>query len=153
MVTVLHSTTILIIWLITGIFFGLTASIYGAALRAYRIGAFVHVLDSLWFAAAAVVTGGVVIATTWGVFRAWTLLFLIIGYLLWASLAGPLVHRLFYFLFFRQARLVKSVSALVKTPFRLLSHHLPGMAKTVRRRLPSHLHLGTIRSRRKPPRK
>ena len=153
MVTLLQPSTVLIVWIATGAFFGLTASIYGAMIRAYRIGFFVHVLDGLWFAMAGAVTVLVLIATNWGVFRIWTLLALVVGYAVWSVLAGPLVHRFFYFLFITEARLFRIVRWAVSKSLRRAAQAVPGIANNVRSRIPERPRLPRIRWRRKPPRK
>ncbi len=148
MVTLLPATTTLAIWTMTGIFLGFTASIYGAVLRVYRLGAVVHVMDGLWFAMATALTGLVLLATNWGVLRAWTILALMIGYVLWAALVGSWVHRAFYFLFFHQARLLGLVLAFASRA--VLS--APQRVARVRKLSVFHPHWPRIRRDKKPPR-
>jgi hypothetical protein len=149
MLSALPASMVLAIWTLTGMFLGLTSSIYGAMQRVYRLGVFIHLLDGLWFAMAGMITFLVLVATNWGVFRAWTLLFLAIGYLFWACSAGPLVYRLFGLLFTGEAKLVRLSAHLAQTLF----WHVPEAARQVSHRLPSPPKLPHFRWRRKPPQK
>lgn len=144
MVTLLPATTVLAVWIMTGMFLGLTSSLYGAMLRAYRMKYWVHVFDGIWFLLAAAMTFLVLVATNWGVLRVWTLVALLLGYGVWAISAGPLVHRFFYFLLITQARIVRIVG------WSLTRAYIPWLAKTTRSHIPKRPRLPRFR-RRKPP--
>ena len=132
MVNGLSSTVTLAVWLLTGIFFGMTASIYGAMRRVYRMGILGHILDWVWCTAAGILAFFVLVGTNWGVFRAWLVLAIVIGYMLWAVLAGPMVYRLFYFAFLCQARLVRWVVWAMASA----AERLGGVSRSIGRRLP-----------------
>jgi hypothetical protein len=153
MLTLLSPTTILSIWLLTGMFLGLTASVYGAAIRVYRLGFVIHLLDALWFAMAACLTVLMLVATNWGVLRAWTIAALVLGYLLWAISAGRLVYRLSHWIFLTEARLAKRVLRFGRLVVNHAQGTVPTVAGHVRRHVPKTPRLPRIRRPRKPPQK
>ena len=98
---------VIAVWLLVGMGFGLLATIYGAFRKVYRllpgVGEF---LDWFWFVLAAGVFVVVSFWTEWGIFRVWTIVFVLVGYFLWSWLASSLALAALSFLFWLQARAV-----------------------------------------------
>ncbi len=99
-------TVVLAIWALTGVFFGLVASVYGAVLKVYRLGVLTHVMDVVLSLMAGAITFLVLVATNWGVIRFWAMVAIVGGYVCWSALAGGPVHRVCYTLLRYQAGLV-----------------------------------------------
>jgi hypothetical protein len=99
--------TIISTWILTGVAFGLLSTIYGACRAVYRIWPGLReFLDWFWFVVAAVVYLLVIFWSEWGVFRIWSLLFLLLGFLVWNGLGAPWAFPLLVAIARRQARLV-----------------------------------------------
>ncbi len=129
---------VLAIWTLTGVFFGLVASIYGAVLKVYRLGVVAQVADAVLGLMAGAITFLVLVATNWGVMRFWSMVAIVGGYGLWSGLAGAPVHRACYALFEYQAGLVHqglwgAARLAVKA-----GRHIPQETQRIARVLPGH---------------
>lgn len=97
--------SLLVVWTITGMGLGFFSTIYGAWRMQFRVWKSIsHMLDFLWFILAAIAIFFVLFWSDWGVFRFWSLVWMVIGYGLWAILAGPFVLGVFSFIFHIFAR-------------------------------------------------
>ncbi|MCY0879635.1 MAG: hypothetical protein OWU84_11930 [Firmicutes bacterium] len=102
-----NALSVIAAWILTGMALGLLSTVYGAARAVYRfwpgVGEF---FDWLWFVVAAALYLVVTFWTEWGVFRIWSLFFMLGGFLLWSGLGAPWAFPLASALFQKQARLV-----------------------------------------------
>ncbi len=98
---------IIAVWLVVGMSFGLLSTAYGACRKVYRpwLGIW-HFFDWFWFVLAGGTFVVVLFWTEWGMFRIWTVVFVLFGYLLWGWLAAPLMLEALSFLGWLQARAV-----------------------------------------------
>jgi hypothetical protein len=98
---------IIAVWTLTGMALGLLSTLYGACRKTFRFwpgtGEF---LDWLWFVLAAALFVVVAFWTEWGAFRVWSIVFVLVGYLIWAWLAAPLTLFVVSAAAYGQARLV-----------------------------------------------
>ena len=101
----LDALYVMAVWLMVGMSFGFFATVYGALRRVYHfwpgVGEF---FDWLWFVLAGALFVTVLFWTEWGIFRIWTVAFVLLGYLLWTWLASPLTLGALSFFFRLQAR-------------------------------------------------
>ncbi|PSR28818.1 MAG: hypothetical protein C7B47_04125 [Sulfobacillus thermosulfidooxidans] len=94
-------------WLLAGISLGLLSTIYGAMRTQWHIWNVIgHFLDWLWFVVAALLILVVYLWTDWGVFHAWSLLIIALGYGLWVWLAAPTTFGWISRILFVEARMV-----------------------------------------------
>lgn len=96
------------VWVLTGVFFGLMGSIYGAVRSAFRIRGWLgDGTDLILTAGAGAVTFLVLVGTDWGVLRIWTVAAIVAGYLFWTVTAGDMTYRLARRVLAVPARLVR----------------------------------------------
>lgn len=80
------------VMLLAGLLLGFGITVYGALRAEWRIPRPLgDVADLLIVPALAVPLAAALLVTTWGSFRAWTVVVLVLGLLLWTGLAAPLV--------------------------------------------------------------
>jgi hypothetical protein len=97
------------VWTLTGMFFGLVGSLYGAVRGAWRLrGSLGFAGDFLLACGAGAITFLVLVGTDWGVLRVWTVLAILAGYLSWTKTLGDDVYRLTYGLLACLARFVRT---------------------------------------------
>lgn len=95
------------VWTLLGMGFGFMATSYGACRKTYRMPSGIgHFLDWFWWVLAAAAFLVAAFWTEWGIFRVWSVAFILIGYLLWSWLAAPLMLALLFFVTRGQARVV-----------------------------------------------
>ena len=98
---------IILVWVLTGMGFGLFSTAYGACRRTYRqIPGLTPFLDWFWFILAAVLFLVMAFWAEWGMFRIWAVVFILMGYGLWSWLAAPVVLGAFSLALYGQARLI-----------------------------------------------
>lgn len=98
---------IIAVWILTGTALGFLSTTYGACRKTFRFWpGTAEVLDWLWFVMAAALFVVVAFWLEWGVFRIWSIVFVLLGYLIWTGLGAPLMLVILSTVAYGQARIV-----------------------------------------------